>query len=69
MKWTGQKDDQTRVEGDYTLRVEQMDQGEHDHQVWWWGAYYKKDWINDGHAVSSGEAKRKAMRTMLNHKP
>jgi hypothetical protein len=36
MAWTGSEDDKTLVSGEYTLRVEQMDE-----KHFWWNVSYK----------------------------
>ena len=36
--------------GDYTLRVEQMDDS-----LWWWKVYYKGEWVNTDKDMTSSK--------------
>lgn len=65
-KWKGTPDDQTRIQGDYTLRAEQMSAGR-DGESWWWCAYYQEKWLNDGIVKSMEDAKRRACREMIKY--
>lgn len=40
MKWTGKKDDQTLIHGDYILRAEEMNESHV-----WWCVYYKGEQV------------------------